>query len=135
SLVLGFILLPKTPLVLGVLVFLTLLSIVITVVVMGCLKKGVLEQILNFFHRVPGLRYIAKRWLEPKRATLMELDQQIVELYHQRPKRFYQALALECVGRAVFMVEYILIAVSVGVHMNYWAAYTVGGLSTVILNA
>jgi len=135
SLVLGFIFLPKTPLVLGVLSVLTVLSIVITALVMGCLRKGVLEHILDFFHRMPFLQYVARRWLEPKRGALMEMDQQIVELYHQRPRRFYQALALECVGRGIFMVEYMLIAISVGVHMDYWSAYAIGGISTLILNA
>lgn len=135
SLVLGFIFLPKTPLILGVLVALSLLSIVITAVLLGCLKRGVLEQILNVLHRMPVLRHAARRWLEPRRQTLVELDQQIVELYHQRPRRFYQALVLECLGRAVFMIEYVLIAISVGAHMGYWSAYTIGGVSTLALNA
>jgi hypothetical protein len=133
--VLGFIFLPKTALVLSVLAALTVASVGITALILGCLKRGVLEQVLDVMHRVPVLRRVAQRWLEPRRGMLVEMDQQIVELYQQRPKRFYQALALECAGRAVFMVEYVLIAISVGVHMNYWAAYTIGGLSTLILNA
>jgi hypothetical protein len=135
SVVLAFIFLPKTLPVFGLLLGLLALTTVLTVLILGCLRKGALEKILDILNRVPLVKLAARRWLEPRRTTLIQLDQQIVELYHQRPKRFYQALALECIGRAVFMVEYVLIAIGVGVSMNYWAAYAIGGVSTLILNA
>jgi len=63
------------------------------------------------------------------------MDEQITQFYHRDPRRFVQALALEYVSRCVFMVEYLLIAGSVGLDLGYWKAYVVGGLTQLVQNA
>lgn len=92
-----------------------------------------LEQALNLLHRLPLLDRLARR-LEPKRATLALMDEQITAFYHRAPRRFVQALALEYASRCLFMAEYLLIALSVGLHIGYWKAYAIGGLTQLVQN-
>src|SRR5437867_7668451 len=98
AIVLAFALLPPetpnvVPIILGVagLVLLCILALI-----MSAHRSGMLERLLNWMGRVPLLRRLAAL-LEPKRAMLMELDQQITEFYHRQPGRFVQALQI---GRA-----------------------------------
>jgi hypothetical protein len=135
ALILALILLPHNPLALWGIAALAAASTLLTVLLLACLRQGVLERLLDLFNRLPVLRAVARRWIEPRRAVLVELDRQIVEFHHQRTRRFYQALTFECLSRALFMIEYVLIAYGVGVHMDYLTAYAIGGVSTLILNA
>ena len=50
------------------------------------------------------------------------------------PYRFLQALGLEYLSRAVLMVEYVLIALGVGLNITYLQAYVIGGLTSLIQN-
>jgi hypothetical protein len=83
--------------------------------------------------RVPLVRRLAAR-LEPKRAMLMELDQQITEFYHCQPGRFVQAILLEYLGRCIFMLEIVLIGASLGYRLGYLRAFTIGGLEALAGN-
>ena len=74
------------------------------------------------------------RRLEPTRATLAQMDEQITEFYHKRPRRFFQALVLEYLSRSIFMLEYVLIGLSVGFKITYLQAYAIGGLTSLIQN-
>src|SRR2546427_9740964 len=56
------------------------------------------------------------------------MDAQITEFYHKRPGRFFQALLLEYLSRSIFMLEYVLIGLGVGLHITYLQAYAIGGL-------
>src|SRR5207302_3027215 len=110
AVVFAFALLPRdTPkvvlIILGVVGVLLLGSLAL---IMSAHRKGVLERLLNWMGRVPLLRRLAAR-LEPRRAMLVELDQQITEFYHHRPGRFLRAILLEYLGRCIFMVELVLI--------------------------
>src|SRR5207244_6404947 len=94
-------------------------------------RKGGLERLLDLMHRIPLLAPLARR-LEPKRATLAQMDEQITDFYHRRPRRFVQALALEYVSRSIFMLEYVLIAMGVGVNITYAQAYVIGGVKSLV---
>src|SRR5437899_5102794 len=96
-------------------------------------RRGGLERLLDLLHRIPLVDRVARR-LEPKRATIAQMDEQITEFYHRRPRRFVQALALEYLSRSIFMIEYMLIALGVGLHMTFAQAYVIGGLSSLIQN-
>ncbi len=128
AVVLGALLLPPRPAILGMLAaaFAGLLSL--TLLLWTGHRRGVLEQALNLMHRLPLLDRLARR-LEPKRATLALMDEQITQFYHRDPRRFYQAVAVEYGSRCVFMVEYLLIALSVGLELGYLKAYVIGGLA------
>ena len=77
---------------LGILVLLILgvvglLLLCVLALILSAHRSGVLERLLNWMGRVPLVRRLAAR-LEPKRAMLLELDQQITEFYHRQPGRF-----------------------------------------------
>ena len=135
AIVLAFALLPPetpnvVPIILGVagLVLLCILALI-----MSAHRSGMLERLLNWMGRVPLLRRLAAL-LEPKRAMLMELDQQITEFYHRQPGRFVQALLLEYLSRCIFMVEIVLIVASLGYRLSYLRAFTIGGLEALVGN-
>src|SRR3989442_14386101 len=69
------------------------------------------------------------------RELLVQMDEQIAQFYHRDRRRFFAALGFEYLGRCIFMGEYWLIFLSVGVSAGYLTAYLVGGLSSLILNA
>jgi hypothetical protein len=130
---LGLVFLPHTPVILALLSVALVVLTVLTVLLFTGHRRGGLEQALNLLHRVPLLDRLARR-LEPKRATLAAMDEQIIQCYHASPRRFFQALGLEYVSRCLFMAEYLLIALSVGVDLSYAKAYVVGGLSQLVQN-
>jgi len=135
AIVLAFALLPpETPnvvrIILGV-VGLVLLCIL--ALIMSAHRSGILERLLDWMGRVPLLRRLAAL-LEPKRAMLMELDEQITEFYHRQPGRFVQALLLEYLSRCIFMVEIVLIVASLGYRLSYLRAFTIGGLEALLGN-
>jgi len=133
AVVLGAVLLPPSAALLATLgvTFAALLALMLLLLTGH--RRGLLEHALNLLHRVPLLDRVARR-LEPRRATLALMDAQITEFYHRDPRRFLAALALEYVSRCVFMVEYLLIALSVGLHIGYFRAYVVGGLTQLVQN-
>jgi hypothetical protein len=133
AVVLGALLLPPYPAMLAslALAFVVLASLV-WLLLTGH-RHGGLERLLDLLHRVPLLDRLARR-LEPKRASLAQMDEQITEFYHRRPQRFVQALALEYLSRSIFMIEYVLIAWGVGLKLGYAQAYVIGGLTSLIQN-
>ncbi len=97
------------------------------------LRRGMLQRILGWMHRVPLVRRLAVV-LEPRRALLIELDQQIIDFYHLHTRRFLQALALEYASRCIFMLELTLVASSLGLSLGYWRAFSIAGLEALLGN-
>jgi multisubunit Na+/H+ antiporter MnhE subunit len=135
AIVLAFVLLPRgTPnVVLVVLGVAGLLLLGVIALFMSAHRSGVLERVLNWMGRVPLVRRLAAM-LEPKRATLVELDQQITEFYHRQPGRFVRAILLEYLSRAIFMLELVLIVASLGFRLGYLRAFAIGGLEALAGN-
>lgn len=135
AVVLAFPLLPRhTPA--GVLIVLTIAGIVLLAIIalfLSAHRSGVLERLLDVLQRLPFIRRLAAL-IEPKRAILAELDQQITDFYHRSPGRFLQAVLLEYVGRCIFMFEILLIVASLGYHLGYLRAFTIGGLEAIAGN-
>ncbi len=133
AVVLGALLLPRNP---AILASLALAFVVLAGLVLLLLtghRRGGLERLLDLLHRIPLLDRLARR-LEPKRATLAQMDEQITEFYHRRPRRFVQAVALEYLSRSIFMIEYVLIAMGVGLNITFAQAYVIGGLTSLVQN-
>lgn len=133
AIVLGAVLLPPHPatLVTLALAFVALTGLVALLVMAH--RRGGLERALDLLHRIPLVDRLARR-LEPRRAVLAQMDEQITDFYHRRPRRFFQALALEYVSRSIFMFEYVLIALGVGLNMTFFQAYVIGGLTSLVQN-
>ena len=135
AIVLAFALLPReTPnAVLVILGVVGLLLLGLIALLMSAHRSGVLERLLNWMARVPFVRHLAAR-LEPRRAMLVAVDQQITEFYHRHPGRFVQAILLEYLSRCIFMLEIVLIVASVGYRLDYLRAFTIGGLEAIAGN-
>jgi uncharacterized protein (TIRG00374 family) len=130
---LGFALLPRNP---AIVASLALGFVVLAALVLLLLtghRHGGLERLLDLMHRIPLLNRVARR-LEPRRATLAQMDDQITDFYRRRPRRFFQALALEYLSRSIFMIEYVLIAMGAGLNMTFAQAYVIGGLTSLVQN-
>jgi uncharacterized protein (TIRG00374 family) len=133
AVLLGFVMLPHDPLTVGLLLLVTLVCVTLITVLLAAHRRGALARMLNALHRVPLCGRLA-RALEPRREFLEQMDQQITQFYHQHRGRFARALALEYLSRAVFMGEYYLIALSIGLPVGYLQAYLIGGLASLIQN-
>jgi hypothetical protein len=96
-------------------------------------RAGIFGLALGVLEKLPLLRRAA-RALEGRRDTLMQLDEQIAGFYHSSPRRFFLALAIDFGGRAISMLEYYLIARSVGTPINYVQAFLMGSFLTLSLN-
>jgi len=133
AIVLGVVLLPPHPALLaGLVIAFVVLALLCWLLLTGH-RRGVLESALDLIHRLPLVHHLARR-LESQRATLAQMDAQITEFYHKRPGRFFQALLLEYLSRSIFMLEYVLIGLGVGLHITYFQAYAIGGLTSLIQN-
>lgn len=133
AVLLGVVLLPHSPVILGSLAVSFAVLAALTLLLLTGHRKGGLERVLDFMHRIPLVDRLAER-LEPRRSALAQLDEQITDFYHRRPRRFVQALALEYLSRSIFMLEYVLIAMGVGVSITFAQAYAIGGLTSLIQN-
>jgi len=123
AVVLGLIFLPHTPLIVVLLATAFVVLAALTLLLLTGHRRGMLAGALDLLHRVPLLDRLARR-LEPTRATLASMDEQIT----------LEALALEYASRCLFMAEYLLIAWSVGLDIGYARAYVIGGLSQLVQN-
>jgi uncharacterized protein (TIRG00374 family) len=133
ALLLGFVMLPPDTLVRLTLGAATLALSGVAALLFVVHRRGVLEKLLNGLHRVPFAGPLA-RALEPRRAVLIQMDEQIAQFSRQHPGRFARALALEYLSRCLYMGEYYLIALSIGLPVGYLEAYLIGGLVSLIQN-
>jgi uncharacterized protein (TIRG00374 family) len=96
-------------------------------------RAGIFGLALAVLGRLPLLRRVA-RVLEGRRDVLMQLDEQIAGFYHRNPGRFFTALGIDFAGRTIGMLEYYLIALSVGLHIGFLQAFVMGSFLTLGLN-
>ena len=134
ALALGLVLLPREPVTVAVLLAAAVVLVGLTLLLLSAHRRGLLEKLLDVLHRLPLVNRLG-RALEPRRELLVQMDEQIAQFYHRDRRRFFAALGLEYLARCIFMGEYWLIFLSVGVSAGYLTAYLVGGLSSLILNA
>ncbi len=96
-------------------------------------RAGIFGLALTVLGKLPLLRRVAGA-LEGRRDTLLQLDEQIAGFYHRNPGRFFAALAIDFAGRTIGMLEYYLIAMSVGVPIGFTRAFLMGSFLTLGLN-
>ncbi len=96
-------------------------------------RAGVFGLALRLLGATPLLRRLAGP-LERRRGTLAQLDEQIAGFYRRSPSRFALALALDFTGRTIGMLEYWLIALSVGLPIGFLRAFLMGSFLTLGLN-
>ena len=96
-------------------------------------RAGVFGLLLRLVAGTPLLRRLTGT-LERRRDTLNQLDEQIAGFYRRSPGRFALALAVDFAGRTIGMLEYYLIALSVGLPIGFLQAYLMGSFLTLGLN-
>jgi uncharacterized protein (TIRG00374 family) len=133
ALALGFVFLPHDLPIRAALVATTLVVVVLIFLLLSGHRRGALEKLLNLLHRVPGAGRLA-RALEPRREALVHIDAQLALFSSQHPARFWGGLSLEYAARAIYMAEYYLIGLSIGIPLGFAKAYLVGGLVSLIQN-
>lgn len=133
ALLLAFVLLPRdrTTAVLLAVAATVLLSLLALLVLAH--RHGLLGRVLDLMPRIPLLDRLA-RVIEPRRAVIAALDQQITDFYHRERRRFLAAIGCEYLARAIYMVELVLIAASIGVRLGYPLAFAIGGLELLLGN-
>ncbi|MCL4866529.1 MAG: flippase-like domain-containing protein, partial [Gemmatimonadales bacterium] len=134
ALVAGLIVLPRTAWHLSGIAILAVAILGLAALVLSAHRRGVLEALLNLLTRIPGLRRLGGA-LERHRGSLVEMDVQIRQFWHERPGRFAAAFGLECAGRGAQVLEFWLICRGVGVPISYAEALCIGGLAALALNA
>jgi uncharacterized protein (TIRG00374 family) len=129
----AFLLLPRSGLTTELLLLVGLGLAAFTAFLFSLLRQGMLERALDLVHRLPLLRGVA-RLVEPHRAELIAIDEQIIAFSRHHPRHFIAALLLEYAGRLVAMLEFLLIARSVGLRIGYPTAFVIGSFSQLVLN-
>ena len=133
SILLGFVLLPHTPGVLGLLVLGHAGVGGLIALLLAVHRRGGVARVVGWVGRVPFLRRVAAK-LDQQRPTIEAMDAQITDFYHRSPRRFRAALGFEYLAKAIFMAEFCLIGLSVGVRVGYLSAFCIGGLEGLISN-
>jgi Lysylphosphatidylglycerol synthase TM region len=139
----AFMLLPATAAT-RVLLALTALVLVAIVLLLGAaLRAGTVERLLALLLRAPPLRAAPLRaarfrrvavLLARQRGAVRALDTALGALARERPARLALALAIETTGRLVAVLEFLLIARSVGAPVDYAAAAMISGFSQLVMN-
>ncbi len=130
---LAFLLLPHSRATTLSLVVLTAAFTTIFVVLGGFFRHGFVVRLLDGAARVPVLRIAARR-LEPRRAALIGIDEQLTAMAVHDRRSIYIALGAEYLGRAVSMLEYLFIARAMGLEIDYLTAFTIGAFAQFITN-
>lgn len=133
ALVLALFVLPLTPRTLAFLAMAGLLAVGAVFLLLAAHRQGVMERFLDVLHRLWVLDRLAKL-LEPRRAMLVEMDRQIADFYHRQPRRFLAVLAIECVARAMYGLEFWLICWSTSIPISPLEAYVLSGLAMLVGN-
>jgi uncharacterized protein (TIRG00374 family) len=106
--------------------------VAVTALLLAMFRHGFIERALDTAHRIPLLRIVARR-LEPRRASLVAVDEQMATLYHDRRKRLLAALGFEYTTRCVAMLEWFFIARALGLHISYFTALCIGAFQSLFL--
>ncbi len=133
ALALGALLLPADAALRGVMALAAAGLLAGTTLLFWAHRHGGLQRLLDLVARLPLVRRLARR-LEPYRATLALIDEQITAFYHTDRRRFFLALGLEYVGRALLMTEYYVILLSLGINVGLIHGFVVGALSSLVGN-
>jgi hypothetical protein len=69
-----------------------------------------------------------------QRTSLATIDAALARLARERVGALSLALGAEVCGRFIAMLEYLLIARSIGIHIDYPTAVLIGAFSQLVLN-
>jgi hypothetical protein len=131
--VLAFFVLPSGIVPIWTLALLAIVLVALLSLLIAAHREGVIERLFDLVNRIPLINRLTKR-LEPRRAALIEVDRQLIELHRKSPARYYGALANEYVARVVSMLEFWIIARAMGHPVSFATAFLIGSFSSLIVN-
>lgn len=134
ALVPAALLLPSTPLTVGLLLAIGAVLVLITVFLFSRHSEGLALHALHLLRRLPLLKRLAVR-LEPSTALLHEIDTHATAIYKSAPLQFYGALGVEMVARLLSLAEYWVILYGLGLGVDPWRAFVVASFSSLVVNA
>ena len=96
-------------------------------------QYGVVAPVLRIVQRIPLVRRLA-RPLAQHQARIEELDQVITGFYHDSPRRFFLALAVDTLGRLIALGEYWLAAWAIGITLSAAQTLIIGAVGALVVN-
>jgi hypothetical protein len=129
----GWFLLPATPLIHTLLLASAGGIMLVTALLTRAHRHGGLAQWFDGLARLPWVGPRLRR-AEGLRPAIELLDRQITGFARDHPGRLALAAGYEFLGRAFFVVEFCLIGWAIGIPVRYPAAFTIGGLETLVGN-
>ena len=131
--IVAFFVLPAGTIATPVLILMALVLVVLGSLVLAVHREGVIERLFDLLSKIPILNRFAAR-VEPKRAALVEIDNQLIAFHRSNPSRYYGALLTEYAARVFSMLEFFIIARAIGNPVTFGAAFVIGGFSSLIVN-
>jgi uncharacterized protein (TIRG00374 family) len=134
ALVPALLLLPPTPLAIGIILVIGAALLLITWFLFSRHREGLALHALQLLRRLPLLKRLAVR-LEPRAAVLHEIDTHVTSIYKSNPRRFAAALGVEIVARLLSLAEYWVILYGMGLGVDPLKAFVVASFSSLVVNA
>ncbi|GAB6283047.1 MAG: lysylphosphatidylglycerol synthase transmembrane domain-containing protein [Ignavibacterium sp.] len=133
AIILSLLLLPLSSELKSVLWILLLISIFLVSFFYSRHRKGIFGTILNFLSHIKFLNKFYKK-LEPKKESLLIIDEQIKDLYINRKTTFYKVLSLEILARIICSFEFLFIMEALGLEGNILSAFYIYAGTALIMN-
>lgn len=96
-------------------------------------KKGMIQWLLRFIHKIPHSHKIINR-LGLKDEMPEIIDEQIVDLYNNQKKYFYGSLLFEVIARVAASLEFVFILWSIGIQISFTEAILINAFSSLLIN-
>lgn len=96
-------------------------------------RRGIFESLLGYFSRSRLLRSLNGK-LQEQRDPLLQIDEQIKHLYHERRGAFYGSIGLEFVARMIASLEFYFIGFAIGLNLSFLDAIYINAATSLILN-
>jgi uncharacterized membrane protein YbhN (UPF0104 family) len=96
-------------------------------------RRGVFERIYGRLQRLGVLGRLLKK-IPVNQESLKQMDELIMDVYHERKRDFYGAVSCEFLGRCCMGIEIFLILRSVGLHVDLPQAFFLYLTYSILIN-
>lgn len=96
-------------------------------------RKGIFISLLDKISKVPFLKGLASK-LSEKEETFVAIDEQIKNLYNNRPRDFYFSIFLDYLGRVISSLEFYFIMLAINFHISLLEAFFIYAGYTLLVN-
>lgn len=96
-------------------------------------KKGIFVSLMDKISKVPFLKGLADK-LSKKEDTFVAIDEQIKNLYLNRPRDFYVSIFLDYIGRVISSFEFYFILLAIHSEISLLNAFYIYAGYTLLVN-